>query len=269
MPVKRILAGLLLVVLSACSGRGCAVGETVTLIYADIATIAVRSQIVLGQESIGYVDSVETTNEGQRIVMRLREAALLHEDDAFLPLEELDGKIGLSVQSGTGAPLKDGAVIYYPRPIEVAPRPELARSEPLDYTPVVAAPEAPPEDDAPGTVVTFKEDTYARRSIRRAIAEVLEQAEWPEPVRQKADEVYDMARRPGNEMAVLAKVRQNLPALHAALADVAQQAYHKGDEVRARQALKAIQRVVVLENRVGAIQERGGLPAMPAPGGEP
>ncbi len=252
---------LAVVCLIAVLAVACGPGQTVTLIYRGPADIEVQSQLLKDGKSIGFVEKAGSDKQGQRLVLRIREAALIHEFDVFLPYVQEDKKNGIQIQHYGGQPLRPGAIIYYP-PLNVQ-RPVLkamsaaANKRAESEKPVSDENEntntgdenSPPE---PEVVVAFKDDTFARRSVRITLGAVKDIEGVTPEIRAHLELLQKEARRPGNELEILRNISRDLPALTQQLTVSASEAFSRGDKLAAKRAIDAAQKTAVLRQRLQA-----------------
>ena len=271
-PSKLFIVGLFLSV-GACGVQDCVTGQTVTLVYNGSAEVNEGGHVMLDEHPIGFIDAMERQDDGLYLMLRIREAGLLHERDAFIGYRGNDGRVGLRVEYGGGAPLVPGAVIYYPEREDASEEEALPDEEPEP------APQPEPEiamdgtagrniEDAEddGPVVTFEEDTFARRSVRNTLGLVKGHSGFPPELREQVEVLQRAALRPGDERQILGSISRELPVLRKNLAATARDANRRGDRQTARAALEAVQKTVVLEQRLNSqVQRVKGRPENSSP----
>lgn len=84
--------------------------ERVVIVYRGATPIDVKASVIREDKAVGVISEVHAGKEAQRIVVALKSAGALRQNDRYLPFR-FEGGTGLKVIAGTGAPLRDGDVV--------------------------------------------------------------------------------------------------------------------------------------------------------------
>ena len=256
MNARRISILLLFLSMMACDLEGCLTGQTITLVYREATTIDVQGQVIKDGESIGRVEDAESTEEGQRLLLRITLFEAIHSEDAFRPYQDLDGVMGLEVLPRGGDALRSGDTLYYPprATSEVEPPPLALSSVRQERRPRGGASTdqlyVEPIELAPEEIIAFTEDTYERRSIRRTLATVQRSSSLSPAVQTRVENLIAETRRRTDERLVLQHTQEELPNLRQAFAAAAREALDQGDRKAAEEAVENMRQLALLEEQL-------------------